>query len=39
MYGMNFLMTDVKKPLAAVGAIVDCGNRVVFEAKGGFIEH
>ena len=30
-YGMNFLITDVKKPLAAVGAIVDQGNRVVFD--------
>ena len=28
--GMNFLVTDVKKPLAAVSAIVDEGNVVVF---------
>ena len=27
---MNFLVTDVKKPLAAVSAIVDEGNVVVF---------
>ena len=28
--GMKFLVTDVKKPLAAVSAIVDEGNVVVF---------
>ena len=28
--GMNLLVTDVKKPLAAVSAIVDEGNVVVF---------
>ena len=28
--GLNFLVTDVKKPLAAVSAIVDGGNVVVF---------
>lgn len=28
--GMKFLMTDVKKPLAAVSAIVEAGNEVVF---------
>ena len=28
--GMRFLMTDVQKPLAAVSAIVEAGNEVVF---------
>ena len=28
--GMKFLMTDVQKPLAAVSAIVEAGNEVVF---------
>ena len=29
--GMKFLMTDVRKPLAAVSAIVEAGNEVVFK--------
>ena len=29
--GMRFLMTDVQKPLAAVSAIVEAGNEVVFK--------
>ena len=29
--GMKFLMTDVQKPLAAVSAIVEAGNEVVFK--------
>ena len=32
-------MTGVKKPLASVGAIVDGGNRVIFDVDGGFIEN
>ena len=28
---MNFVVTDVKKPLAAVSAIVEAGNEVVFK--------
>ena len=36
---MNFLGTGVKKPLASVGAIVDGGNRVIFDADGSFIEN
>ena len=32
-------MTGVKKPLASVGAIVDGGNRVIFDADGSFIEN
>ena len=28
--GLNFLVTDVKKPLAAVSSIVDGGNVVIF---------
>lgn len=36
---MNFLDADVKKPLAAVSAIVDEGNTVVFGAKGSYIEN
>ena len=35
---MNYLLTGVKKPLASVGAIVDGGSRVVFDADGSFIE-
>ena len=35
---MNYLLTGVKKPLASVGAIVDGGNRVIFDADGSFIE-
>ena len=31
---MKFLATDVKKPLAAVSAILDEGNRVVFDNDG-----
>ena len=30
--GMKFLMTDVQKPLAAVSAIVEAGNEVVFRS-------
>ena len=30
--GMRFLMTDVQKPLAAVSAIVEAGNEVVFRS-------
>ena len=36
---MNYLMTGVKKPLTSVGAIVDGGNRVIFDADGSFIEN
>ena len=36
---MNYLVTGVKKPLASVGAIVDGGNRVIFDADGSFIEN
>ena len=36
---MNFLVTGVKKPLDSVGAIVDGGNRVIFDADGSFIEN
>ena len=32
-------MTGVKKPLASVVAIVDGGNRVIFDADGSFIEN
>ena len=35
---MNYLVTGVKKPLASVGAIVDGGNRVIFDVDGSFIE-
>ena len=40
-YGMNFLVSDAKKPLASVGAIVDQGSRVVFDGgkKGSYIEN
>ena len=39
--GMNFLVTDVHKPLAAVSAIVDQGNTVVFSKGewGNYIEN
>ena len=37
--GMRYLITDVKKPLAAVSSMVDEGNRVVFDAEGSFIEN
>ena len=36
---MDFIVTDVTKPLAAVSAIVDAGNRVVFCKEGSFIEN
>ena len=36
---MKFLDADVKRPLAAVSAIVNEGNRVVFEATGSYIEN
>ena len=36
---MNYLVTGVKKPLASVGAIVDGGSRVVFDADETFIEN
>ena len=36
---MNYLVTGVKKPSASVGAIVDGGNRVIFDADGSFIEN
>ena len=36
---MNYLVTGVKKPLASVGAIVDAGNRVVFDEGMSYIEN
>ena len=36
---MNFLLTDVVKPLAAVSAIVDAGNEVVFSGQGSYIRN
>ena len=36
---MKFLDADVKRPLAAVSAIVDEGNTVVFSARGAYIEN
>ena len=36
---MRFLDADVKRPLAAVSAIVDEGNTVVFSARGAYIEN
>jgi len=36
---MKFLDADVRRPLAAVGAIVDEGNMVVFRASGAFIQN
>jgi hypothetical protein len=36
---MDFIVTDVTKPLAAVSAIVEAGNRVVFCKEGSFIEN
>ena len=36
---MHFLVSDVCKPLAAVSAIVDQGNRVRLGRTGGFIEN
>ena len=36
---MKFLDADVKKPLAAVSAIVDEGNIVMLSADGGFIKN
>ena len=35
---MNYLVTGVKKPSASVGATVDGGNRVIFDADGSFNE-
>ena len=35
---LKFLDADVKKPLAAVSAMVDAGNTVVFSKKGSYIE-
>jgi hypothetical protein len=35
---MKFLDADVKKPLAAVSAMVDEGNKVVFSPDGSFVE-
>ena len=36
---MKFLDADVKRPLAAVSAIVDEGNTVVFSTRGAYIEN
>ena len=36
---MKFLDADVRRPLAAVGAIVDEGNTVVFSAQGAYIQN
>ena len=36
---MKFLEADVKKPLAAVSAIVEEGNIVVLTAEGGYIKN
>ena len=36
---MKFLDADVKRPLAAVSAIVDEGNTVVFSTRGSYIEN
>ena len=36
---MKYLVTGVKKPLAAVSAIVDGGNRVVFDSVNSYIEN
>ena len=35
----EFQVTTVKKPFASVSKIKDKGNRVVFEATGGYIEN
>ena len=35
---MRFLDADVKKPLAAVSAMVDAGNTVVFKKSGSYVE-
>ena len=35
--GMNFEVTDCKKPLASVAKIVDRGNRVVFDQEESYI--
>lgn len=37
--GMELLFRDVAKPLAAVSAIVDAGNEVVFAKQGSFIRN
>ena len=36
---MKYLITGVKKPLAAVSAIVDGGSRVVFDSESSYIEN
>lgn len=36
---MEFLVTDVVKPLAAVSAILDAGKKVVFNKVGSFIRN
>ena len=36
--GMRYLITSVKKPLAAVSSIVDEGNRVVFDTDDSYVE-
>ena len=36
---MEFVVTDVTKPLAAVSAIVEAGNRVVFDKQGSFVQN
>jgi hypothetical protein len=36
---MDFVVTDVTKPLAAVSAIVEAGNTVVFSKAGSYIEN
>ena len=41
MCSMKFNVADVRKPLAAVSAMVDAGNRVVFEKRdtGSYVEN
>jgi hypothetical protein len=36
---MEFVVTDVTKPLAAVSAIVEAGNKVIFSKAGSYIEN
>ena len=37
--GMHYLVTNVKKPLASVSAIIDQGNKVVFDTEGSYVEN
>ena len=37
--GLTVQITDVTKPLCAVGRIADAGNQVILDQNGGYIEN